>query len=99
MRCRALHVRTRLTDESRTLGWFVKLVLSAGLERCTYSRCLGLRYEAEASKLAGEIAEHEADIATYKGDEKAATKVHNFVQWSEAPSRLGSASIQTWTDE
>merc|ERR1719310_692526 len=36
------------------------------------------KYEAEAGRLAGEIAEHDADISTWEGDMKAATKVREI---------------------
>merc|ERR1719310_13845 len=36
------------------------------------------KYEAEAGRLAGEIAEHDADISTWEGDLKAATKVREI---------------------
>merc|ERR1719238_1159376 len=43
-------------------------VLSADIEK----------YEATAAKLAGEIAKHDADISTWEGDVKAATKVREI---------------------
>merc|ERR1719159_999507 len=36
------------------------------------------KYEATAAKLAGEIAKHDADISTWEGDVKAATKVREI---------------------